>query len=325
MTDLVYILGASHSGSTLLAMLLATHRHVCTMGEMKATHLGDVFSYRCSCGEVITQCSFWRKVQATMADRGISFEITQARTAFRNSGDKYIDTLLKPLHRGQILEAVRDAALFVSPVWRHRMPVVQWRNAMLAEVLCDLTGTRIIVDSSKTGLRLKYLLRTPGLNVKVIHLVRDGRAVALTYTRPDWFADATDPAVRAGGAGGDRADERQSIVAAARQWRRSTEEAECVLAPMDPARWMQVRYEQLCADPPATLGEVFGFLDLDPAEAERVDRFRQTVGHVIGNGMRLDRDPTIAADHRWRNELTGDDLVAFDAIAGRLNNRYGYS
>ena len=41
MTDLVYILAASHSGSTLLAMLLSTHPEICTVGELKATNLGD--------------------------------------------------------------------------------------------------------------------------------------------------------------------------------------------------------------------------------------------------------------------------------------------
>ena len=35
-TKLAYILAASHSGSTLLAMLLGAHRETCTVGELKA-------------------------------------------------------------------------------------------------------------------------------------------------------------------------------------------------------------------------------------------------------------------------------------------------
>ena len=45
---LVYILAASHSGSTLLAMLLGSHPDVCTVGELKATSLGNVEEYLCS-------------------------------------------------------------------------------------------------------------------------------------------------------------------------------------------------------------------------------------------------------------------------------------
>ena len=37
---LAYLLAASHSGSTLLAMLLGAHPEACTAGELKATNLG---------------------------------------------------------------------------------------------------------------------------------------------------------------------------------------------------------------------------------------------------------------------------------------------
>jgi len=294
------------------------------MGEMKATHLDDMSRYRCSCGERITECAFWRRVQTEMADRGISFDITAARTAFRDEGDSYVDMVLKPLHRGPVLEAIRDVGLALSPIWRRRMPIVQWRNAMLAKVLCDLTGARVVVDSSKTAVRLKYLLRNPGLNVKVIRLIRDGRGVALAYTKPDQYADATNPRLRGGGGGGDRAGERQTIAEAARQWRRSNEEAECLLGRLDRRRWMQVHYEDLCAFPRPTLREIFEFLSLDPADAVATRRFRKAAGHVIGNGMRLDEGSAVVADERWRTELTDADLTAFDAVAGGLNRRYGY-
>jgi hypothetical protein len=40
----------------------------------------------------------------------------------------------------------------------------------------------VLVDSSKVGIRLKYLLRIPEIDIRVIRVIRDGRAVALTYT-----------------------------------------------------------------------------------------------------------------------------------------------
>jgi len=62
----------------------------------------------------------------------------------------------------------------------------------------------------------------------VIRLIRDGRAVALTYMDPAGFADAKDPSLRAGGMGGDRRREKLTMAQAAREWRRSNEEAEHV-------------------------------------------------------------------------------------------------
>ena len=93
----------------------------------------------------------------------------------------------------------------------------------------------------------------PELDVKVIRLIRDGRAVALTYMDPARYADAKDPMRRGGGMGGDREKERLSMAQAAWEWRRCNEEAEHVLRPLDKARWIEIRYEELCTDPVAAL------------------------------------------------------------------------
>jgi len=322
MIRLAYILAASHSGSTLLAMLLNAHSDVCTVGELKVTNLGDVDRYRCSCGQPIRQCRFWADVGANMARRGFSFDITDARTAFRSVDTAYTRGLLRPLHRGLLLEGLRGAALRLSPAWRTGLPEIQRRNVAIVETLCELTGARIVVDSSKVGLRLKYLLRNSQLDVRVIRLIRDGRAVALTYTDPANYADATDPTLRGGGTGGDRADERLSIAEAAREWRRSNEEAEHILASLDHSRWIEIRYEQLCTDPEATLARLFAFLGVDPTQITR--DFRSADHHVLGNGMRLDSTWEIRLDERWRAALTQQDLRAFDSRARKVNRRYGY-
>ena len=82
MAELAYILAASHSGSTLLAMLLGAHPEVCSVGELKIspTALGDPRQYRCSCGQRITACTFWKHVGAAMKVRGHQFDVTNART-----------------------------------------------------------------------------------------------------------------------------------------------------------------------------------------------------------------------------------------------------
>lgn len=322
MTRLAYLLSASHSGSTLSAMLLNSHPDVCSVGELKATSLGDVSRYRCSCGRLIRQCRFWAGVTEGMARRGIAFDITNAGTHFAGNGSLYAQRFLRPLHRGPVLERIRDVALSLSPGWRRMLSQIQRRNAALAQTLLELTGARIIVDSSKIGLRLKFLLRNPDLDVRVIRLIRDGRAVALTYTDPARFADAGDPARRGGGMGGDRRGERLSMAEAAREWRRSNEEAEHILAGLDRSRWTEVRYEELCADPQKELGRLFEFLGVDPAKAEK--DFRSVEHHVLGNGMRFDTTSEIRLDERWKSVLTKEDLAVFDRIAGPMNRRYGY-
>jgi hypothetical protein len=321
-TRLVYLLAASHSGSTLLAMLLGRHPDVCTVGELKATSLGDVERYRCSCGALIRQCGFWQSVSSDMASSGFAFDIADARTDIRHSESAYVRQLLKPLHRGPVSEALRDLALSASPTWRRHREENAKRNAALASTLLARTGKRIVVDSSKIGIRLKHLLRNDALDVQVIRIVRDGRGVSLTYMRPAEFADARDRRLREGGMGGDRAHQSLSMKAAAKQWRRSNEEAEAILSRLDRSQWIQVHYEQLCAEPIATLRTLSEFLKIDPTKLT-LD-FRAGPHHILGNGMRLDSVDRIDLDERWRSELTAADHEVFQEIAGPCNRALGY-
>jgi hypothetical protein len=321
---LAYVLAASHSGSTLLSMLLGAHPQIATIGEIKlsAKAMGDLDQYRCSCGRLIRECDFWRKVKEGMAARGFDFDLARAGTDYRISESPYVRRLLGPMHHGRLLEGFRDTALGLSGVWRRQLAETHRRNAALVSVICKIKEADVIVDSSKIGLRLKYLLRNPELDVKVIRLIRDGRGVALTYMDPAAFADARDPARRAGGLGGNREKERMSIAAAACEWRRCMEEAENVLRGLPSSRQIEVRYEDYCKDPVATLSRLHRFLGVEPGRQPR--DFRSVEQHVIGNGMRLDITSEVRLDERWREVLSEQELRTFDAIAGQTNRRYGY-
>lgn len=323
-TQLAYILAASHSGSTLLSMLLGSHPQIATIGEMNLSPraMGDLDRYRCSCAQFIRECAFWQRVSEGMARRGVAFDLACAGTDYRSVQSRYTQRLLKPMHRSTALECVRDISLSLSPAWRATLPEIHRRNAALASTVAELAGAQVVVDSSKVGLRLKYLLRNPDLDVKVIRLVRDGRAVALTYMDPAGFADASDPSKRAGGMGGDRAKERLSMSQAAYEWRRCMEEAEHVLQGLDRSRWMEVHYEDYCREPDITLERLHRFLGVEPGRQPK--DFRSVEQHVVGNGMRLDTTSEIRLDERWRDTLTEPDLQTFDTVAGGLNRRYGY-
>ncbi len=325
MVKLAYILAASHSGSTLLSMLLGSHPQIATVGEMKlsATALGDVARYRCSCGQAIQECHFWRMVSDHMAAQGFTFDLAHAGTDYRAMESRYAQCLLGPMYRGGFPEILRDVALGLSGTWRKRLPEIHRRNAAFAAVLCGVKGAKIVVDSSKIGLRLKYLLRNPELQVRVIRLIRDGRAVALTYMNPAQFADAKEPARRGGGMGGERSAERLSLAQAAWEWRRCMEEAESLLRSLPASQWTEVRYEEYCQAPDTTLTRLQQFLGVEPARQPR--DFRAVEQHVVGNGMRLDTTSDIRLDERWRAELTPQELQAFDHIAGRMNRRLGYA
>ncbi len=322
MTKVAYILAPSHSGSTLLAMLLGAHPDACTVGELKIMRLGDVEKYRCACGSPIKQCEFWNQVSEQMAREGVSFDVTNAQTALIAHGSKYTNRLLRPLHRNRWMEFVRDAALSISPTWHDQKRTFTERNVALMRAVAALSGAKVVIDSSKIAIRLKYLLRLPELDIHVIRLIRDGRGGALALMEPATFADATDPKLRGGGSGGNRDDERLNMEEAASEWKRSNEEADAIVKTIDPSRVMTIHYEDVCQTPLGVLGTVYLFLGLDPTEGTVA--FRDKPQHVIGNGMRLDSTSEIRLDERWREQLSDDDLSTFERVAGAANRRYGY-
>jgi hypothetical protein len=303
-------------------MLLNSHPDVATIGELSPGYLEDLSWYLCSCGSKIRECHFWQWVASAVRERGIDFHLEEFGTGFRVPDSRIATRLLGPLHRGPVLELLRDVGLRLFSRWLNRIPEIIRTNEVLVEVILEYYHARLFVDKGNRALRLKYLLRIPSFDLRVIRLIRDGRGVALTYMNPAGFADAKDPAMRGGGSGGQRENERLSMARAAYQWRRCNDEAEHILRCLDKSQWIEVRYEELCKDTENTLRRLFAFVGVDPDRRAR--DFRMVEHHVLGNGMRLDRTSQISLDQRWKSVLTEEELHSFDRVAGEMNRRYGY-
>lgn len=319
---LIYLAAASHSGSTLTAMLLGAHPELCSVGELKAVNLGDEESYLCSCKTLAKECPFWGGVTKRMTNRGHNFSISNAQTDIRTGSSPYTARLLRPLVRGPIMESIRDSLLSISPVWRKQLPFLQQRNADYARSIAEQAGVETVVDSSKIGIRLKYLLKNPDLDIKVIWVVRDGRGVSLAYKNPSEYADAKDPKHRGGGAGKTQEINRD-VELGAHEWLRCNTETQNVLATMDKRNWIKVHYEDICNDTVNTLNKMFDFIGVD-SNKKRLD-FKTVDHHVVGNGMRLDDSEVIQLDQRWKKQLTENELSKYFEVVGQYHKSLGYT
>ena len=256
-----------------------------------------------------------------MNDVGVHFDPFNARMGLDAIEGAYVQRLLRPLHRGPILESIRDAMLKVSPGWRAQFPEWQTRNLALVDSVRASANARYVVDSSKTAVRLKYLLQIEDLDVKVVRLVRDGRAVALTYMNASKYADASDPGLRGGGSG-KQVHDRLAMADAAWLWKRSNQEAEEVLRMVPKDAQLRINYESLCLDTDVVIASINDFLGL-PHNEDYKD-FRSAPHHVVGNGMRLDTSSEIRLDDRWKQALSEGELAEFEQVAGPMNAMYGY-
>lgn len=63
---LIYILGNSHSGSTLVSFLIGAHPKVCFKGEIKLKSFTDPNHKICTCGRPYQECPYWSEVQDQM-------------------------------------------------------------------------------------------------------------------------------------------------------------------------------------------------------------------------------------------------------------------
>ena len=139
----VFIASLSHSGSTLLDLMLNAHPDVASVGELK--QLGRFARLekpnrrlRCTCGaDSLLTCEFWTKVSA----------LTKAATG-RTIGVLNV-------------EDYEDKAQFDED------------NVALFEAIAAVSGKHYVVDSSKQVTRLALLLENPALDVYPIFLIRD--------------------------------------------------------------------------------------------------------------------------------------------------------
>jgi len=142
---------------------------------------------------------------------------------------------------------------------------------------------------------------------RFVHLVRDGRDVALSVLRTWGRRPHVD------------------LVFAAHTWSRRVTEARRSAGLLEPELYLELSYETLVLEPKAQLKRVCHFLgeDFHPAMLD----FQLTARESIPKGGFHDavRHPlTSERVGRWRSEMSQGNLRVFEAIAGPTLVRFGY-
>jgi hypothetical protein len=304
MTKVVYIMGHGYSGSTLLTFLLGTHPQIATIGELgiapRAKESTAPEEYLCSCHSPVRDCGFWQRVSREMAERGHPFDIWDADLDFRARDGVLADVLLRAVQRGPVLEAARTAGLSVVPGARRERNRILARIGSLADVVARIKGCDVFLDSSKRPERATLMQRSGDFDMRVIHLVRDGRAVSWSSMKHLQLSPED----------------------AARSWLADNQGSEHARRYFPSDRWLTLRYEDLCADPDGTLTRLHGFIGVPSTNGYH--KFRAIDHHIIGNQMRLSSTAEIRVDESWKQALTAEQMTTIDQLVAPLNRRYGY-
>jgi sulfotransferase family protein len=168
----------------------------------------------------------------------------------------------------------------------------------------------------------EYVRRLPVLHrlfpsARIVHVVRDGRDVALSTL--DWMTPSRFL--------GRMALWREEPVAVcALWWRRQVSAGRRGRAVVGQDRCLEVRYEQLVCSPESALASVARFLEL-PYEPQML-RYNESRSAAPVRARRPEvKDqwlPPIEGLRDWRTTLTQRDLQLFEALAGDLLTSLGY-
>lgn len=154
----------------------------------------------------------------------------------------------------------------------------------------------------------KYVLALERLakvfpEARFIHLIRDGRDVALSYMG---FANGPN-----------------TIPEAAAHWSRLVNAGQVAGKRLGDTRYCEVRFENLVKDPPLELSALCSFLGItfSPHMLEYHRRPRSEL--AINPNKAVDRPP-MQGTRNWREEMSPRDQSRFEAIAGDLLERLHY-
>ena len=166
----LYLGGAGRSGSTLLERMLGQLPDVVAVGEI--VHLvrrGLLDDEDCGCGCPFSVCPFWTKV-GEHAFGGLAHRRRGAALGSRPARRRP-----QPRRAGP---RDRRVGAFRAALARHTE-----RLGSLYRAVAEVSGARVIVDSSKHVSTALVLRRTAGVDLHVVHLVRDSRGVAHSWTK----------------------------------------------------------------------------------------------------------------------------------------------
>jgi len=295
----LYIAGAGRSGSTILDRVLGSMGSTGSYNELyRVFEDGFDRDSKCSCGQRFSECNFWQQVMGRVLGPNTRVE-------------DYISDSRKFDRSRMYFSIYRD---LMSSNTRELLARYRSHLEELLHIMAEVAGIDTIVDSSKLPARALVLAGIPGIDVRVIHLLREPRAVANA-----WLKERYDP-------GRDSSMNRYGALRTMFFWAGRQVMAERLGEHVD---YLRVRYEDFASQPRRTLAEIARFVPGWDAEKLPVDDVGDIhlgpVHSLSGNPGRFKTGVTrIELDEAWR---TSAYLPTLDRAAfwiRPISRRYGY-
>jgi hypothetical protein len=303
------IVGPGRSGTTVLAGILGEVDGVVDVGELRWLWRRGLLERRsCGCGDPVDECPQWsRVVAAVMAGRpGTAAEFAAGIAAAQ-------EVLISRRYRLRVIRRGADGV-----PWPPLEPV-RAVTADLVRAVTEVTGARVIVDSSKRAQDAAVLAGLDGVDHYVLHMVRDPGAVAFSWGKRDKTIRVAD---------GTRSMGTRGLLSSVTRWTENSLGAAVLRRHVPPERWMFLRYEDFATQPRVAVSRLLDFLGEDGA-APFVDEKTVELGvnHTVAgnpNRFRVGR-VGIRLDSEWSRRMPRHRQLLVRALTWPLLLRFRYA
>jgi glycosyltransferase involved in cell wall biosynthesis len=302
----LYIGGYSRSGSTLLLRLLGRIEGLFSVGELwDLWQRSFIENQLCGCGQPFKECPFWTAV------------VQQVFGGFDQANIPVLQALRDAVQGNHSLPALAIPRLRTVQYTTHLHTYTDILQ-QLYRAIQQVSGSRMIVDSSKVPPYAFLLQEAPEIELHLVHLVRDSRAAAYS-----WQRKKVRPEIHWRTA----YMERYNPVRAALEW--TVMNGLFHGRQARAASYQRVRYEDLCELPRETLVQIGAGLGEDWTS---IDFFgeghsvQMGVDHTVsGNPNRFQQGAIqIRPDTEWQQQMAWHQKAIVTGLTWPLLQKYGY-
>ena len=297
-TRVLFVMGHGSSGTTILGNTLGEVDGFFHAGELRTIWAEALAGLQtCGCGRPIRECPVWSKV---------------LEAGFPGLNDAEAQRLAR-LHRDTIRVRYTLRLLRANAGATADWPALREYASVAGRLygsIGDATGARVVVDTSKRTGDAALLRLVPGIQPYVLHVVRDPRAVAYSWSH--------------------RSGSPPSELATAGEWLAFSALGETVKLRLGRGRSMVLRHEDFAERPRESLERVLRFVGAAGTPVPLSGPGDRTVefgeNHTVaGHWTRFNRGPTeLRLSTEWKSKQRPGQRLLVTGAALPLLARYGY-
>jgi sulfotransferase family protein len=268
-----FVVGVARSGTTLVRAILDSHPDMAIPGESHFITEMTRRPSRYEPGDGFRGDRFLHDILGHQRFQRWGLPEERVRRQLRDDPPHDLAAAFRGVYRAYALERGKSRYGDKTPAYVHHIPVL----------------SRLFPEAT------------------LVHVVRDGRDVALSHVAHPTFS--------------------RTVPEVALVWRRGVERGRRAGRALGPRRYREIRYEDLLDDPEGITRSLCDFLAIDYVSAmlryhEHADEIIRPTRHPQSH-QRIHLPPTKGL-RNWRTEMSRRDVAVFDVLVGDLLEELGY-